>query len=117
MKRLGGFDLQLKQGRGSKMKIPVEVFVDYENTIIELECNCCPELLERRLPGGVLIPIATALKTFFKERGMRNTEVRVNGTMMRRTYKGVVDATVLKDMQKETQLAVTQFTKKRRGKE
>ena len=113
MKRLDEFPLQLGSGRSTKKQIPVEVLVDQENTIVLLDCECCKELLARRLPGGVLIPIATTLKTFFESRGMRNIGVRVSGTLMRRTYRGVIDESLLPEMKKQLQTAVAKFTKHR----
>ncbi|MFX0108459.1 MAG: hypothetical protein ACFE7R_09265, partial [Candidatus Hodarchaeota archaeon] len=83
MKRLGKFDLSIGSSvlptRSSKKKMGVEVLVDLQNTTVLLDCSCCENLLANKLPGGVLIPIATAMKTFFKERGMRNLDVRVSG--------------------------------------
>ncbi|MFW9963023.1 MAG: hypothetical protein ACFFCX_05655 [Candidatus Sifarchaeia archaeon] len=110
MKQLGEFTLDL----GRKKQMPVEVLVDNENTLILIDCNCCEEFLSRRLPGGVLIPIATALKTFFESHGMRNIDVNVNGLLMRRTYKGVMNEADLPEMTKELENAVSKFTKKRK---
>ena len=116
MKRLDEFPLQLGSGRGSKKEIPVEVLVDRENTIVLLDCECCQELLSSRLPGGVLIPIASTLKSFFESRGMRNIDVSVSGTQMRRTYRGVIDPELVPEMRKELETAVAKFTKKRKFK-
>ena len=63
MKSLGKFDLQFKSDRSKKI-IPVEVLVDQENTIVLLDCSCCVELISSRLPGGIMIPIASSLKEF-----------------------------------------------------
>jgi hypothetical protein len=112
MKQLGGFTLDL----GHKKHMPVEVLVDTDNTLILIDCNCCEEFLSRRLPGGVLIPIATALKTFFGNRGMRNIDVNVSGVTMRRTYKGIMDEADLPEMTKELENAVSKFTRKRKKK-
>jgi hypothetical protein len=110
MKQLGEFILDL----GHKKHMPVEVLVDNDNTLILIDCNCCEENLSRRLPGGVLIPIATALKTFFGARGMRNIDVNVSGLTMRRTYKGIMDESDLPEMTKELEQAVSNFTRKRK---
>ncbi|MHA2359201.1 MAG: hypothetical protein ACXAB5_02930 [Candidatus Thorarchaeota archaeon] len=112
MKQLGEFTLNL----GAKKHMPVEVLVDTENTIILIDCNCCEEYLSRRLPGGVLIPIASALKNYFKARGMRNIDVNVSGVQMRRTYKGMIEATDLPEMTETLEQAVAKFTKKRKKK-
>ncbi|MHA2056659.1 MAG: hypothetical protein ACW979_03425 [Candidatus Thorarchaeota archaeon] len=96
--------------------MPVEVLVDNDNTLILIDCNCCEEYLSRRLPGGVLIPIATALKNFFESRGMRNIDVNVSGVLMRRTYKGAMDEADLSDMTQELEKAVSNFTRKRKKK-
>jgi hypothetical protein len=115
MKRLGGFDLRLERSlRSSKKSIPVEVLVDSENTIIELDCSCCEDLLARRLPGGVLIPIASSLKSFFGTKDMRNLEVRVNGTLMRRTYKGICKENAVPEIRDTLEGAVAKFNKKRK---
>jgi hypothetical protein len=110
MKQIGEFTLDL----GKKKFIPVEVLVDNDNTLILIDCNCCEEFLSRRLPGGVLIPIATALKTFFETRGMRNIDVNVSGVLMRRTYKGIMDVADLPEMTRELEQAVNNFTRKRK---
>ncbi len=112
MKQLGGFTLDI----GQKKHMPVEVLVDNENTLILIDCSCCQDNLVRRLPGGVLIPIATSLKTFFGNRGMRNIDVTVSGVMMRRTYKGMMDESDLPEMTKELEEAVSKFTRKRKKK-
>ena len=110
MKKLETFTLKLDK----KRKMPVEVLVDSESTIILLDCSCCEEFVSSRLPGGVLIPIASALKIFFEDRGMRNTSVNVDGATMQRTYKGVVEKSDLTDMSKVLEEAVSKFTKKRK---
>ncbi|MFW9810655.1 MAG: hypothetical protein ACFFE6_14870 [Candidatus Thorarchaeota archaeon] len=112
MKRLGEFTLDL----GAKKHMPVEVLVDNENTIILIDCNCCEEYLSSRLPGGVLISIASALKSFFKIRGMRNIDVSVSGVQMRRTYKGLIEDADLPAMNETLEQAVVAFTKKRKKK-
>ena len=112
MKQLGEFTLDL----GHKKHMPVEVLVDNDNTLILIDCNCCEEFLSRRLPGGVLIPIASALKTFFENRGMRNIDVNVSGVLMRRTYKGIMDPNDLPEMIQELEQAVNRFTRKRKKK-
>ncbi|MFX1560634.1 MAG: hypothetical protein ACFFBL_08590 [Promethearchaeota archaeon] len=112
MRQLGEFTLDL----GKKKRMPVEVLIDSGNTLILIDCNCCQEFLSSRLPGGVLIPIASALKNFFESRGMRNIDVNVSGVMMRRTYKGVMDEVDLPEMTMELENAVSKFTKKRKKK-
>jgi len=112
MKSLGEFDLQFKSDRSKKI-IPVEVLVDQENTIVLLDCSCCLELISSRLPGGIMIPIASTLKEFFKIHGMRNLGVRVSGNMMRRTYRGIIDAEQVPIMKKELDKRVSKFSKKR----
>ncbi len=112
MKMLSKFTLNL----GKKKEMPVEVLVDSESTILLIDCRCCEEFVSSRLPGGVLIPIASSLKDFFGSRGMRNTSVNVNGVMMRRTYKGIIDESELPEMTRELEQAVEKFTKKRKVK-
>ena len=106
----------MRQGLTSRKKIAVEVFVDYENTILSLNVACCPEFLARRLPGGVLIPIASALKSFFEDQGMRNVDVSVQGNLMLRTYRGIIDESSLPLLEREMQVAVEKFSKKWKGK-
>lgn len=113
MKKLGEFELQFKE-QGTNKSMPVEVLVDRENTIVVLDCSCCQGSLSSRLPGGVLIPIASALKQFFEKHGMRNLDVRVTGTTMRRTYKGLADETIIPDMKKELDVSVSAFSKRRK---
>jgi len=112
MKQLGEFTLNL----ASKKQMPVEVLVDNENTVILIDCTCCEEYLSRRLPGGVLILIASALKNYFKARGMRNIDVNVSSLQMRRVYKGQIDETDLPEMIEILEQAVTKYTKKRKKK-
>jgi len=113
MKKLGEFELQFKDVGGQKT-MPVEVLVDRENTIVVLDCNCCQELLSSRLPGGVLIPIASTLKAFFETHNMRNLTVRASGTLMRRTYKGLADESFIPDMRAELERSVAEFSKRRK---
>ena len=110
MKQLGEFTLDL----GHKKFMPVEVLTDNDNTLILIDCNCCEEFLSRRLPGGVLIPIASALKTFFESRGMRNIDVNVSGVLMRRTYKGIMNEADLPEMSVVLENAVNSFTRRRK---
>ena len=110
MKLIGKFTLKL----GSKREMPVEVLLDNENTIIMIDCHCCEENLARRLPGGVLIPIASALKTFFGEKSMRNLEVNVSGLVMRRTYKGLMKLDDIPEMTKVLEVAVKKFTRRKK---
>jgi hypothetical protein len=112
MKQLGKFTLNL----GSKKQMPVEVLVDGENTIILIDCTCCEEYLSRRLPGGVLILIASALKKYFKAHNMRNIDVNVSDLQMRRTYKGLIDESNLQEITEILEQAVIKFTKKRKKK-
>jgi hypothetical protein len=115
MKRLGGFDLRLEWSlRPSRKSIPVEVLVDTENTIIVLDCSCCKELLASRLPGGVLIPIASSLKSFFGTKDMRNIDVQVNGTLMKRTYKGICVEDAVPEIKSVLEGAVSKYNKKRK---
>ena len=95
--------------------MPIEVLHESENTIIMINCQCCEEFLASRLPGGVLIPIASALKTYFGAKGMRNLDVNVSGTMMRRTYKGQMAADDIPDMTKELEAAVKKFTRTKKA--
>jgi hypothetical protein len=111
MKQLGNFTLRL----GSKKDMPVEVLVDQENTIILLDCRCCEDFLSSRLPGGALIPIASALKTFFGARKMRNLDVRVSGSIMRRTYKGLIENSQLEEMALLLEQAVAKFRQKKKS--
>ena len=115
MKRLGGFDLRLERSlRSSRKSIPVEVLVDTENTIIVLDCSCCENLLASRLPGGVLIPIATSLKSFFGTKDMRNIDVQVNGTLMRRTYRGICREDAVPEIKNVLEGAVSKYNKMKR---
>ncbi|MHA2378447.1 MAG: hypothetical protein ACXADS_04160 [Candidatus Thorarchaeota archaeon] len=115
LKRLGNFDLRLEKSFGfSGRRIPVQILVDQESTIVLLDCRCCEELLANKLPGGVLIPIATALKIYFEGRGMRNVDVSMNGTLMRRTYAGVADETIVPEMRSQLKEAVSRFNKRKK---
>lgn len=113
MKKLGEFSLKFKEG-GKQKTMPVEVLADRENTIVILDCDCCQEALSNRLPGGVLIPIASALKKFFESNGMRIVRVRASGNLMRRTYKGVLDESLIEEMQKSLELQISKFSKRRK---
>jgi len=110
MKRIGEFTLNLS----SKREMPIEILLDTESTIIMIDCHCCEEYLSSRLPGGVLIPIASALKNFFGEKGMRNLDVNVSGNMMRRTYKGQMNQDDVPEMTKVLETAVKKFTRKKK---
>ncbi len=115
MKHLGEFELRMERRFGlSSRRIPVEVLVDQESTTVVLDCGCCKELLENKLPGGILIPIASALKSYFESHGMRNVDVSVNGTLMRRTYKGVAVENMVSEMKSQLENAVSRFARKRR---
>ncbi|TFH01135.1 MAG: hypothetical protein E4H14_18910 [Candidatus Thorarchaeota archaeon] len=110
MKRIGEFTLNLS----SKREMPIEILLDNENTIIMIDCHCCEENLSSRLPGGVLIPIASALKNFFGEKKMRNLDVNVSGNVMRRTYKGLMNQDDIPEMTKDLESAVKKFTNKKK---
>ena len=114
MKTLVKFDLRFKSD-GSKKIMPVEVLVDRENTFVILDCKCCKNIISRRLPGGVLIPISTTLKKFFETNGMRNISVNVSDHIMTRTYRGVIDSALIPDMEKLLEKRVAQFSKKRKS--
>ncbi len=113
MKKLGEFSLKFKDSGGNK-SMPIEVMVDRENTTVILDCDCCQETLSSRLPGGVLIPIASTLKKFFEKNGMRIVRVRTSGTMMRRTYKGVLDEALIPEMISHLEQRVSDFSKRRK---
>lgn len=110
MKLIGEFTLNLS----SKREMPIEILLDNENTIIMIDCQCCEEFLSSRLPGGVLIPIASALKVFFGTKGMRNLDVNVSGNVMRRTYKGLLAQDDIPEMTNELEKSVKKFTRKRK---
>ena len=112
MKQLGEFNLHLDRTR--RKRIPVEVHIDSENTIVFLDCGCCEDLLANKLPGGILIPIASAMKIFFESLGMRNLNVRVNGIIMRRTYKGLFPEEMIPELESVLDEAVAKFSKKRK---
>jgi len=118
MKQLGTFSLDVKghggTGKHPEKQISIEVLVDSENTVVLLDCQYCRELLSNRLPGGILIPIASALKEFFRDRGMRNMSVKATGATMKRTYKGVIDESTLPELKKQLEGALQDFSKKRR---
>ena len=113
MKKLGEFSLRFKEA-GNQKTMPIEVMVDRENTTVILDCDCCQETLSSRLPGGILIPIASTLKKFFEENGMRIVRVRTSGSMMRRTYKGVMNEELLPEMITHLEKRVSEFSKKRK---
>ena len=113
MKKVGEFSLRFKEA-GNQKTMPIEVMVDRENTTVILDCDCCQETRSSRLPGGVLIPIASTLKKFFEENGMRIVRVRTSGSMMRRTYKGVMDEKLIPEMIKHLEKRVSEFSKKRK---
>ncbi|MHA2351241.1 MAG: hypothetical protein ACXADL_16615 [Candidatus Thorarchaeota archaeon] len=131
MKKVGGFELYLDETSlnddGSRKQISVEVQVGTENTAVLLNCECCEELLSSRLPGGVLIPIASTLKSLFKSKiastlkslfkskGMRNIDVETTGTLMTRVYRGVIKKPFVSEMKQNLEIAVNKFSKKRRS--
>jgi hypothetical protein len=114
MNKVGAFDLSLEKGRNAR-KIKVDVFTDSQDTIIRLDCACCPELLASKLPGGVIIPIATTLKVFFENLEMRNLEVNVDRdfNIMERIYKGILDKASFDDMKKKLIESIKLFNNKR----
>jgi hypothetical protein len=114
MNKVGAFDLHLEKGRNAKV-IKVEVFTETEDTIIRLDCGCCPELLASKLPGGVIIPIASTLKIFFENLEMRNLEVNVDrdANIMERIYRGIIDKSLYKEMKQQLTLAIKEFNSKR----
>ena len=119
MKKVGGFELYLDETSlnddGSRKQISVEVQVGTENTAVLIDCECCEDLLSRRLPGGVLIPIVSTLKSLFRSKEMRNIDVQTNGTLMTRVYRGVIKKQFVKEMKQNLEIAVNEFTKKRKS--
>ena len=83
-------------------------------TFLSMDCSCCEDLLASRLPGGVLIPIASSLKSFFGTKDMRNLDVRVNGTFMRRTYKGICMEDSVPEIKDVLEGAVAKYNRKRK---
>ncbi|MHA1881765.1 MAG: hypothetical protein ACTSUO_01825 [Candidatus Thorarchaeota archaeon] len=114
MKTLVKFDLKFKSDR-TKKTMPVEVLADRESTFVILDCKCCKDIISRKLPGGVLIPISSSLKKFFENNGMRNISVNVSNYIMTRTYRGVIDSALIPEMQKLLETRVSQFSKKRKS--
>ena len=114
MKKLGEFSLRFKDSDGQKT-MPIEVMVDRESTTVILDCDCCRETLSSKLPGGILIPIASTLKKFFEANGMRIVRVRTSGNIMRRTYKGVMDEALIPDMISHLETKVSDFSKRRKS--
>jgi len=118
MKQLGTFSLDVHDhggtGKHPEKQISIEILVDSENTVVLLDCQCCRELLSNRLPGGILIPIASAMKAFFAGRGMRNMSVKATGSTMKRTYKGVINGSTLPEMKQFLESALHDFSMKRR---
>jgi len=110
MKKLDQFDLQFRFS-GSERVMPVEVFVERGSTIVVLDCSCCEEMITSRLPGGVLIPIASSLKDFFEEREMRNIKVSMTGTSMMREYSGVLDTSQVPEMKSVLENSISKFSK------
>lgn len=114
MNKVGAFDLHLEKGRNARI-IKVEVYTDSQDTIIRLDCACCPELLASKLPGGVIIPIASTLKMFFENNKMRNLEVNVNrdANTMERVYRGVINKKMYQEIKQHLTKAVKRFNNKR----
>ena len=120
MKQLGEFQLEYSEragriARGPKKRIPIEVLIDGANTVVLLNCGDCRDLLKNKLPGGVLIPIVSVFRRFFKSRSMRNLDVQVDGFIMRRTYNGVLDQSSIPELEEQLQLVVDKFSKRRVG--
>ncbi len=118
MKQLGSFALEFsdrKPGslRHSRKTIDIELFLDEDSTIVEVDCSCCPELLTNRLPGGILIPIASTMKLFFEAHGLRNIGVRVRGSTMTRKYRGHLDPQFIGEMKDLLQESIDEFSRKR----
>ncbi len=121
MKQLGEFQLEYSEragriSRGPKKHLPIEVLVDGEHTVVLVDCGGCRDLLKNKLPGGILIPIVSVFRTFFKSRSMRNLDVQVDGSIMRRTYNGVLEQSSIPEMKEQLQLVVNKFSKRRAGK-
>ena len=121
MKQLGEFQLEYSEragriARGPKRRLPVEILVDLEHTVVLLDCGGCRDLLKNKLPGGVLIPIVSVFRTFFKSKSMRNLNVQVDGSIMKRTYYGVLDPSSIPELKEQLQLVVDKFSKRRVGK-
>ena len=114
MKSLVKFDLRFKSD-GSKKVMPVEILVDRESTFVIIDCKCCKDIISRKLPGGVLIPISSTLKKFFENNGMRNISVNVSNYIMTRKYRGIIDSALIPEMQKLLETRVSQFSKKRKS--
>ena len=114
MNKVGAFDLHLEKGRNARV-IKVEVYTDSQDTVIRLDCGCCPELLASKLPGGVIIPIASTLKLFFERNRMRNLEVNVNrdANTMERVYRGIITKKMYAEIKQQLTKAVKLFNNKR----
>lgn len=115
--QLGSFDVPLPDSltgiNKSADSMPIKVLLEDGKTVVSIDCSCCKELLSSRLPGGVLIPIASALKTFFERSGMRNLDVEVRGNVMRRIYEGEMEASMVETMASRVKHSVKEFARKR----
>lgn len=115
--QLGSFDVSLPDSLTGVDKsvstMPIEVLIEDGRTVVSIDCSCCAELLSSRLPAGVLIPIASALKTFFERSGMRNLDVEVRGNVMRRIYEGEMEASMVQPMASRVKRSVEEFARKR----
>ncbi len=115
--QLGSFDVSLPDSltgiNKSADSMPIEVLIEDGKTVVSIDCSCCTELLSSRLPAGVLIPIASALKTFFERTGMRNLDVEVREKVMRRIYEGEMEASMVGPMASRVKQSVKEFARKR----
>ena len=121
MKQLGKFQLEYSEragriARGPKKQLPIEILVDREHTVVLVDCGGCRDLLKNKLPGGVLIPIVSVFRKIFKSKSMRNLDVQVVGSIMRRTYNGVLEKASIPELKEQLQLVVNKFSKRRVAK-
>ncbi len=113
MKQLTSFELSFRQDRKER-NMPVQVFLDNEHTVVVLDCECCPDAISNKLPGGVMISIAATLRDFFANRGMKNISVQMAGHEMWRTYSGNLSNDEVEIMRSALSTNISQFLKKRK---
>ncbi len=99
----------------SGKQMEIEVFSEDSETLIRIDCHDFQELLSRKLPSGILIPIISALRDFFSKKGSHSVSVKVIGKyQMNRKYPVEMTSEEFYILEEKIKANVRKFVEKKK---
>lgn len=99
----------------SGKQLEIEIYLDDSSTLVRINCHNFPELLARKLPSGILIPVISALRDFFSKKGSRSVSVKVIGKyQMNRKYNVEITREEFYLLEENIKEKVAAFVQKRK---